>query len=38
MNPKISVIVPVYNADKYLLRLIDSIHVKAFTVFELLPI
>lgn len=38
MNPKISVIVPVNNVDKYLLRFIDSIHFKAFTVFELLPI
>lgn len=38
MNPKISVIVPVNNVDKYLLRIIDSIHAKAFTVFELLPI
>lgn len=38
MNPKISVIVPVNNVDIYLLRFIDSIHVKAFTFFELLPI
>ena len=38
MNPKISVIVPVYNAEKYLNRCIDSILVQTFTDFELLLI
>lgn len=36
--PKISVIVPVYNADKYLHRCIDSILSQTFTDFELLLI
>lgn len=35
-NPTISVIVPVYNAEKYLSRCIDSILVQTFTCFELL--
>lgn len=35
-NPKISVIVPVYNAEKYLRRCIDSILAQTFTDFELL--
>ena len=34
--PKISVIVPAYNAEKYLRRCIDSILVQTFTDFELL--
>ena len=38
MNPKISVIVPVYNVEKYLRRCIDSILVQTFTDFELLLI
>lgn len=38
MNPKISVIVPVYNVEKYLRRCIDSILAQAFTDFELLLI
>ena len=37
-NPKISVIVPVYNAEKYLHRCIDSILAQTFTDFELLLI
>ena len=37
-NPKISVIVPVYNAEKYLRRCIDSILAQTFTDFELLLI
>lgn len=37
-NPKISVIVPVYNAEKYLHRCIDSILEQTFTDFELLLI
>lgn len=37
-NPKISVIVPVYNAEKYLNRCIDSILAQTFTDFELLLI
>lgn len=35
-NPKISVIVPVYNAEKYLRRCVDSILAQTFTDFELL--
>ena len=37
-NPKISVIVPVYNAEKYLQRCVDSILAQTFTDFELLLI
>lgn len=37
-NPKISVIVPVYNAEKYLHRCMDSILAQTFTDFELLLI
>lgn len=36
--PKISVIVPVYNVDKYLRRCIDSILIQGFTNFELILI
>lgn len=36
--PKISVIVPVYNAEKYLQRCVDSILDQTFTDFELLLI
>lgn len=36
--PKISVIVPVYNTEKYLCRCIDSILAQSFTDFELLLI
>lgn len=35
-NPKISVIVPVYNVEKYLCQCIDSILAQTFTDFELL--
>lgn len=38
MIPKISVIVPVYNVEKYLPRCIDSILSQSFTDFELLLI
>lgn len=38
MSPKISVIVPVYNVEKYLHRCIDSILAQTFTDFELLLI
>lgn len=38
INPKISVIVPVYNAEKYLQRCVDSILAQTFTDFELLLI
>lgn len=38
MNPKISVIVPVYNVEKFLRRCIDSILAQTFTDFELLLI
>ena len=37
-NPKISVIVPIYNAEKYLQRCINSILAQTFTDFELLLI
>lgn len=37
-NPKISVIVPVYNAEHFLPRCIDSILAQTFTDFELLLI
>ena len=37
-NPQISVIVPVYNVEKYLSRCIDSILSQTFTDFELLLI
>ena len=36
--PKISVIVPVYNVEKYLSNCIDSILAQTFTDFELLLI
>ena len=38
MIPKISVIVPVYNIEKYLHRCIDSILAQTFTDFEVLLI
>lgn len=38
MSPKISVIVPVYKAEKYLHRCIDSILAQTFTDFEVLLI
>jgi len=37
-NPKISIVVPVYNVEKYLPRCIDSILAQTFTDFELLLI
>lgn len=37
-NPKVSVIVPVYNVEKLLQRCIDSILAQTFTDFELLLI
>lgn len=37
-NPKISVIVPVYNAEKWLRRCVDSILAQTYTDFELLLI
>lgn len=37
-SPKISVIVPVYNVERYLTRCIDSILAQTFTDFELLLI
>lgn len=37
-NPKISIIVPVYKAEKYLHRCVDSILAQTFTDFELLLI
>lgn len=38
MNPKVSVIVPVYNAERYLSHCIDSILAQTFTDVELLLI
>lgn len=38
MNPKISIIVPVYNVEKYLYRCIESILAQTFSDFELLLI
>lgn len=38
MNPAISVIVPVYNAEKYLCHCVDSILAQTFTNFEVLLI
>ena len=35
-NPAISIIIPVYNADKYLRRCIDSVISQSFTDFELI--
>ena len=37
-SPKISIIIPIYNAEKYLCRCVDSIIVQTFTDFELLLI
>lgn len=37
-QPKISVIVPVYNAEKHLRRCVDSILAQRYTDFELLLI
>lgn len=38
MNPKISIIIPVYNVEQYLPRCIDSILAQTFTNFELILI
>lgn len=38
VNPKISVIVPVYNTEKYLTKCLDGILAQTFTDFELLLI
>lgn len=38
MNPLISIIVPIYNAERYLNRCIDSVLSQTFTDFELLLI
>lgn len=38
IKPKISIVVPVYNAEKYLVRCIDSILAQTFPDFELLLI
>ena len=37
-SPKVSIIVPVYNVEKYLHRCVDSILLQTFTDFELLLI
>jgi glycosyltransferase involved in cell wall biosynthesis len=34
MNPKVSIIVPVYNVEKYITRCLDSILAQTFTDFE----
>lgn len=38
MNPDISIVIPVYNAEKYLSRCIDSILAQSFENFEILLI
>ena len=38
MPPKISVLVPVYNAEKYLCQCLDSIYTQTFTDFEIVAI
>lgn len=38
MNPKISIIVPIYNSERYLKRCIDSILIQNYKNFELLLI
>ena len=38
MNPKVSIIVPIYNAQKTIARCIDSILNQDYTDFELLLI
>ena len=38
MKPKISVIIPIYNCEKYLDRLINSILNQSYTSFELILI
>ncbi|NLK11775.1 MAG: glycosyltransferase family 2 protein, partial [Staphylococcus equorum] len=37
-NPKISIIIPVYNAERYLKKCIDSVLVQSYDNFELLLI
>lgn len=36
MDPKLSIIVPIYNVEKYLPRCIDSILAQTYTDFELI--
>jgi glycosyltransferase involved in cell wall biosynthesis len=36
MNPKISIVVPIYNVEKYIYKCIDSILAQTFTNFELI--
>ncbi|MBO5461462.1 MAG: glycosyltransferase family 2 protein, partial [Ruminococcus sp.] len=36
MNPTVSIIVPVYNAEEYLRRCVDSILTQEYTDFELI--
>ena len=38
MDPKVSVIVPVYNSEKYIKRCIESILNQSFSEFELILI
>ena len=37
-NPKISIIIPIYNVEKYLSKCIDSILIQTYRDFELLLI
>lgn len=38
MNPKVSIIIPVYNADKYLRRCFDSILDNKYSNIEIIPV
>lgn len=38
MNPKISVIIPIYNAEKYLSDTLDSVLSQTFTSFEIIAV
>lgn len=38
MNPKITIIIPVYNAEKYLHRCFESILDKGYENLEIIPV
>ena len=38
MNPKISIIIPVYNVEKYICRCLDSILNQTFQDFEIIAV